>query len=231
MGKYRDRERDERTPDTIWGKRIYKLLNEKHWTQNDLAEKTGVSPATLSGWLSNSDRKTCSEPKIIGFAKIAEAFGVSIDYLFGRHQCKTPYREKISRKIGLSDKSLIKLNSLLKKKDKNDADAYRKLFVINYLIENNSNTELLIDLYNYLFGEFYIRNNESGDLFAPVEFSSKIFREVEKHISFSPIISESYFGSVQADLVRIKDMLNEEKIKRDKYEFNKLNEENTEEFY
>ncbi|MEG0692622.1 MAG: helix-turn-helix transcriptional regulator [Oscillospiraceae bacterium] len=229
--KYSDRERDERTPVTPWGKRIYKLLNEKHWTQNDLAEISHVPAPTLSGWLSNSDRKTSSEPKIVGFAKIAEAFGVSTDYLLGKHQCKTPSIEKTSKKIGLTDKSIEELNSLLKSKDKNDTDAYKKLFVINYLIENIKNTDLLINLYNYLFGEFYIRNHESGELFAPVQFTSKTYEKVENHISFSPIISESYLGSVQADLVRLKDTLNKEKIKRDKLEFNKLREENPDEFY
>lgn len=48
-------------------------------TQNELAEKVGVKPQTMSGWLSGK-----RDPGVPKIAKMADALKVSLDRLYGR---------------------------------------------------------------------------------------------------------------------------------------------------
>lgn len=70
MAIYKDRERDERLPEHIWGKQIYRILKEKGWTQNDLSKKSNVPAPTISGWISSKENKSRSEPKLADFSKL-----------------------------------------------------------------------------------------------------------------------------------------------------------------
>ena len=60
------------------GKRILDLRTKKEMSQNELAEKTETTRTTVSKWENGS-----SEPGATQLKKIAEVFGVSIDYLCG----------------------------------------------------------------------------------------------------------------------------------------------------
>ncbi len=56
--------------------RIFELLKEKHRTQKELSEYTGISPAAISSWKSKN-----TNPSADKIVKIAEFFKVSPIYL------------------------------------------------------------------------------------------------------------------------------------------------------
>ncbi|HHT71967.1 MAG TPA: helix-turn-helix domain-containing protein [Firmicutes bacterium] len=61
------------------GSRLRSLRTEKHLTQEGVANKLGVARATLASW--EIGRR---EPDNEALTKLAEVFGVSVDYLLGR---------------------------------------------------------------------------------------------------------------------------------------------------
>ena len=69
----------------LFSKRLAEVLKEKRLSQKDLAELSGVTTSSLSPWL-----KGTTEPKIYGVAQIAKALNISIDYLLGLSDVKTP---------------------------------------------------------------------------------------------------------------------------------------------
>jgi transcriptional regulator with XRE-family HTH domain len=66
--------------ETVLGQRIKQLRRQKlNITQEQLAEKMGVSKSTISQWESNTN-----EPNVDALIKLADLFGVTVDYLIGR---------------------------------------------------------------------------------------------------------------------------------------------------
>ena len=61
------------------GKIISTLRKNKGWTQSQLAEKLNVSDKAVSKWEQDN-----GDPSIEFFPKLADLFGVTIDYLFSR---------------------------------------------------------------------------------------------------------------------------------------------------
>lgn len=57
---------------------IYKLRKEREWTQNNLAERLGIAPQSVSKWECG-----IGYPDVTLFPVIAELFGVPIGVLFG----------------------------------------------------------------------------------------------------------------------------------------------------
>lgn len=78
------------------GQRIQSLRKERGMSQQALTVKTGIPQTTLSAW--ENERKTnLSADSVI---KLADAFGVTTDYLLGRtdapvtmHTTNTPYMQ------------------------------------------------------------------------------------------------------------------------------------------
>lgn len=65
-----------------FGDRIAHLRNNKNLTQNDLADKVGISRASLSHY-----EKNRREPDYDTLKKLADFFNVSTDFILGReHQ-------------------------------------------------------------------------------------------------------------------------------------------------
>lgn len=63
--------------------RLRKLLAENNMTQYELSKKSTVTEATISNFLN------CKQlPKLEVVSKIADVFGVSVDYLLGRSDIK-----------------------------------------------------------------------------------------------------------------------------------------------
>ncbi|MCI8633267.1 MAG: helix-turn-helix transcriptional regulator [Lachnospiraceae bacterium] len=58
------------------GKKIQKLRKEKNWTQEELAERLGVSSQAVSKWETD-----ISSPDILLLRPLAELMGISVDYL------------------------------------------------------------------------------------------------------------------------------------------------------
>ena len=65
--------------DNSIGSIISTLRENKGWTQLELAEKLNVSDKAVSKWERNN-----GDPSIEFLPKIADLFGVSVDYLFNR---------------------------------------------------------------------------------------------------------------------------------------------------
>lgn len=93
----------EYLPGTV-GYRIQNLINEKKITQAILAEKTGISKATLSRYISAEDAKIPHDSLL----KIARYFGVSTDFLLGATDI--PYRTNFDiEELGLTANAAKKL--------------------------------------------------------------------------------------------------------------------------
>lgn len=63
------------------GKIIVSLRNKENWSQTDLATKSGVSRVMIGKY----EREEAA-PSIDAAKKIADAFGISLDYLVGEGQ-------------------------------------------------------------------------------------------------------------------------------------------------
>ncbi len=61
-----------------FGERLKELRQEKHLTQDQLADKTGISQGSISAYELNKARPT--DEVIISFCKF---FGVTSDYILG----------------------------------------------------------------------------------------------------------------------------------------------------
>lgn len=57
--------------------RITELREERHWTEYQLAEESGLTQSTISSWY----RKNML-PTIPSLIKICEAFGITLSYFF-----------------------------------------------------------------------------------------------------------------------------------------------------
>ncbi|WP_129045042.1 helix-turn-helix domain-containing protein [Companilactobacillus metriopterae] len=68
----------------MFGIRLRNLRNEHNFTQEELAEKIGVSPKTIGTW----ERET-REPPIKTINKLSKIFNVPTDYLLGNSENKS----------------------------------------------------------------------------------------------------------------------------------------------
>lgn len=67
--------------------KIRELRSERKVMQSDLANALGVAASTLSGYETGK-----TQADIETYCKIADYFGVSLDYLFGRSEPAEPVR-------------------------------------------------------------------------------------------------------------------------------------------
>ena len=83
-------------------KRIHQLRSALGWSQVELARQLNVSKQTVSNWENDN-----IQPSIDMLVRLADAFGVTTDYLLGREE--TP-RLDVS---GLSAKAVAHLSLLI----------------------------------------------------------------------------------------------------------------------
>ena len=74
------------------GKIITELRKKNNWSQNDLATKTGISQVMVGKY-----ERQDATPSIEIAKKMADAFGVSLDYLVGEGQNATFNKKNIER--------------------------------------------------------------------------------------------------------------------------------------
>lgn len=82
--------------------RIFQLMNNKNLTANTLEVKAKLSNASILAW-----KKGKAKPSAEALCKIADYFGVSVDYLMGR---ETPSQEPLFAL--LNEENRNKVNSL-----------------------------------------------------------------------------------------------------------------------
>jgi len=116
-----------RTDAPIWAKRIDEYLRDKKITQFELAKISGVSQATITGWLRDN-----VEPKVTGITNIANALDVSTDYLLGRTNIKSPEPDvqAACKLTGLSDKSISILKCWQIKAKEKQANVFKRNAII-----------------------------------------------------------------------------------------------------
>ena len=71
-----------------FGENLSVILKMKNIRQTDLAESTGIADATISRYV-----KGQMEPRIDNLIAIAEALGVTVDYLIGNDKSNDPQRK------------------------------------------------------------------------------------------------------------------------------------------
>lgn len=104
-----------------FSQRFKHLREKKGWTQDEVAEKLGVSRPTIAGYESEEKGRIPREETL---HKIADLFGVSLDYLLGRTDDPTPVNEKdnISRKI--ADEPIVQF--LMRSKEEMSPEAFAR---------------------------------------------------------------------------------------------------------
>lgn len=206
MGKHTQfREIEPGVDAPIWVRRINKLLQVRGVTQQELAEACGLPPSRISDWVGINKKKTDAfrEPRIEGFTKIAKFFEVSVDFLLGENECKTPEDEEIHRIIGLSDCAIQQLKETQRKQTE-DIDSEKRLLVLNYLIENMTETALFEDLYDYLLGDFSFPGKED-DMGAAFMVERLPSGKERRNLTFKEVFPQAIFLNVQYDLMHLKD--------------------------
>lgn len=88
--------------------KITELREERHWSEYQLAEKSGLTQSTISSWY----RKNML-PSIPSLTKICDAFGISVSQFFLENNDKT---------VLLNEKQLKILNTV-SKLDENQQNA------------------------------------------------------------------------------------------------------------
>jgi len=98
----------------IYNLRCKELRKEREWSQEDLVQKlgTGLKRETLSQYETGK-----TKPDAETLLAMADAFGVSVDYLLGRADCKKISAEEVHRRIGLSEQAIEALKTVSKEKD------------------------------------------------------------------------------------------------------------------
>lgn len=98
------------------------LMNEKNVTPYRVAKETGIASATLSDWKNGK-----STPKADKLKKIADYFGVTLDYLLGNEPKKEPTTQKNGELIDPErEQQLSEINAMLDKLNKEELiETYR----------------------------------------------------------------------------------------------------------
>lgn len=214
MGKHKQfRELDGNSDAPIWVERINELIEKEGITQQILANECKISPSVISDWIGLNKKKNHAlrEPKIVGFYEIAKYFGVSVDYLLGENECETPNDEKIHEITGLSGVAIQNLKTF-KNLQEESIEAEKKTLVLNYLLENMTESSLFESLYDYLIADFVFPGRED-DQFGAFMIERLPSGRQSKNVVFKEMLSESAFTRVQHDIMRIKDRILEERAK------------------
>lgn len=111
---------------------LRKRIQEMGFTQEDFAEKTGISFSTLKKYLKEDNPTPYSYEMLI---KFAEALNCSYDYLLGYSESTKRVYHDAKEKTGLSEESIEKLEELVKKKT---LDSELLLKVLDEIIKNSA---------------------------------------------------------------------------------------------
>lgn len=106
----------------IMKKRLKKAREEAGYTQEKLAEVTGYSVKMIQYWEQGEKHL----PKTEFLLYLTELYGVDLDYLTGRIDCKTHDLQFIHDQTGLTEEAIIKIKEL----------SAEQLTALNQLIEH-----------------------------------------------------------------------------------------------
>lgn len=115
-----------------------KLMKEKGVTPYRVGKDTGINPSTFTNW-----KKGAYEPKIDKMQKIADYFGVSLEYLMIGEDILDGVEDTLEYKMGgvscgEDDKKRDFINVMLDLADLNDYEGMEALKIIAFkIIESN----------------------------------------------------------------------------------------------
>ena len=201
----------------ILAERLTNLLEDRDMTQKELAEKSNTSASAISEWAKWDNTR---EPRVGNLLPVAKVLGVSMDYLLGADECKTPPNEEIHKITGLSDGAIESLISANHSMGKGNGTAAKRLAACNFLLERMNDTELFESIYRYLLGEFYFSKNKK-DLAATVIYSKGPQSEETEELAFAENYSHVYFSKVVQELSLLKKAADEIKSEREKSDYEK----------
>lgn len=105
----------------IFAVRFKSIRTQKGFTQSEMAEFLDCSQQTINVWESGQHT-----PKITMLVKIADSFGVSVDWLLGR---ETPIR--VIREIPQENRTIVDLYKRLNTEGKAEAEKMLNLLLLN----------------------------------------------------------------------------------------------------
>lgn len=199
----------------VWAKRLRVLLEERDMKQSELSKISGVSASSISDWIGGNTKR---EPKVTGLKDIADALGVSMDYLMGAEECTSAQNEEIHKRTGLSDKAIKNLVRLRRKAKTGEISAAKKLAVCNFLLETINRTGLFVFLYNYLLGEYYF-NDGQQDLGATEIYLKTPNGEVAERLNFAENYAHVYLSLVLQELALLKKVTDKIQLKKQKADY------------
>jgi len=133
----------------IIAERIGSLIDGKGKPQREQAAEIGISPQALSDYR-NGNR----EPGLYAATRLTDYFGVSLDYLVGKHECKTPDNEQIHKVTGLTEGAIIALRNGLLMFHPAYGSGPRYTPIVNALLETEAGYNLLKEIFSYVYLNF-----------------------------------------------------------------------------
>lgn len=146
----------------IRSERLKDLRNSKGISTKGLADATGISVGSLNAWENDdavSGRTSTDGIKLENLIKLADYYGVSLDYLAGRTDIKStsPTLQGVCEYTGLSESVVSQLNAWaesMKEEFKDELNiGYHSavlLSALNSLLESDGLVFLLSDLSDYI---------------------------------------------------------------------------------
>lgn len=199
----------------LFGKRLRKCREENKLSHDKMSEaiwdKENIS-------FSNKSLKTYEVvekyhedyEKALGmsfyrFLSLADFFNVSLDYMAGREQCKTPEKQEVFKLTGLYDKTQDILKNAVENKEKLPELAV-KLHVINYLIQNMNNNDFLLNMHKFLFAEYGIPDeNNKGYVFKAFPYVYSDGNYKGQSLLNADEISDIFYSKLQQDIAIMKE--------------------------
>lgn len=113
--------------------RLRELRKATKMTQQEIADKIGITVKTYRSWEICEDIKEIGIRNISDLINLAKLYGVSTDYLLNNSDFKVPEHDFISNVTGLSDESIFMLKEWNKKK--NDLFIQKDLDTLNFILK------------------------------------------------------------------------------------------------
>lgn len=178
------------------------LIDKADKNLDVIAQETGISKTSLS-YYQNGIRM----PKREHLEKLALYFDTTVDYLLGRDIATTKIDQKILDELGLSPKAISNLRQLVADNKTNlPFEFYLKM--INSLIENMFDTNLLKNLYKYVYGDFGFIENLTSNEIKSITFAKALCKDEMITFSISGIdLQELFYSKVQKDIIKYRELI------------------------
>ncbi len=166
----------------ILSQRLRELREATGLSQKELSKKISVSAASI-GYYENGDRI----PGLDVAAELADFFGVSLDYLAGRSDARTPEAADITARTGLSEAAVEVLEFI------NDAQEYGYIngyYRIPVILNEMLETSISKKQKNEFFEWFEAKNLEENTLSHVRDFYDRYSNISARCISGTPLLEK-----------------------------------------